>query len=86
MMEAYEAAWGVSTDGKVEDWITCGLPFCCSFAGRYGTVRTTANTSRNGFIFPVRAVLAACRGDAIALVMFDESDDPIDLIKSTNKT
>jgi hypothetical protein len=36
--------------------------------------------------FPGRPVLAACRGDAIALVMADESDDPIDLIKSTNKT
>jgi dolichol-phosphate mannosyltransferase len=56
-----------------------------ALAGRYDTVRTIPNASPNGFGFSVRAGLDACRGDAIALVMADGSDDPADLIKCYNK-
>jgi dolichol-phosphate mannosyltransferase len=54
-------------------------------AARYGTLRVIDNVPPNGFGFAVRAGLHACRGDAIAIVMADGSDDPADLIKYYNK-
>jgi dolichol-phosphate mannosyltransferase len=56
-----------------------------ALAARYGTLRVIDNAPPNGFGFAVRAGLDACRGDAIAIVMADGSDDPADLIKYYNK-
>jgi dolichol-phosphate mannosyltransferase len=47
-----------------------------ALAARYDTLRCP-----NGFGLAVRAGLDACRGDAIAIVMADRSDDPTDLIR-----
>ena len=56
-----------------------------ALAARYGTLRVIDNAPPNGFGLAVRAGLDACRGDAIAIVMADGSDDPADLIKYYNK-
>jgi len=55
-----------------------------ALAARYGTLRVIDNAPPNGFGFAVRAGLDASRGDAIAIVMADGSDDPADLIKYYN--
>ena len=44
------------------------------------TLRYINNTPPNGFGFAVRAGLAAFKGDAVAIVMADASDDPADLV------
>ena len=44
------------------------------------TLRYVNNTPPNGFGFAVRAGLAAFKGDAVAIVMADASDDPADLV------
>lgn len=51
-----------------------------SLAARYPTVRFIDNGPPNGFGFAVRAGLAAFRGDAVAIVMADGSDDPADVV------
>ena len=56
-----------------------------ALAARYGALRVIDNAPPNGFGFAVRAGLDASRGDAIAIVMADGSDDPADLIKYYNK-
>ena len=56
-----------------------------ALARRYGSVRVVDNAAPNGFGFAVSTGLGACRGDAIAIVMADGSDDPADLIKYYNK-
>ena len=66
-----------STDGSSD--------VLAALAARYGTLRVIDNAPPNGFGFAVRAGLDACRGDAIAIVMADGSDDPADLIKYYNK-
>jgi dolichol-phosphate mannosyltransferase len=43
-------------------------------------VRWINNTPPNGFGFAVRAGLVAFRGDAVAIVMADQSDVPADLV------
>jgi dolichol-phosphate mannosyltransferase len=43
-------------------------------------VRCIRNAPPNGFGYAVRAGLAAFRGDAVAIVMADGSDDPSDLV------
>ncbi len=45
----------------------------------------THNPTPTGFGFAVRAGLEACRGDRIAIVMADGSDEPADLIRYYNK-
>lgn len=50
-------------------------------AKRYATVRSIDNPPPNGFGLAVRVGLDAFRGDVVALVMADGSDDPADLIK-----
>jgi dolichol-phosphate mannosyltransferase len=66
-----------STDGSGD--------ILAALAARYATLRAIDNAPPNGFGFAVRAGLDACRGDAIAIVMADGSDDPADLIKYYNK-
>jgi dolichol-phosphate mannosyltransferase len=66
-----------STDGSCD--------VLAALAAQYGTLRVIENTPPNGFGLAVRAGLHACRGDAIAIVMADGSDDPEDLIKYYNK-
>jgi dolichol-phosphate mannosyltransferase len=56
-----------------------------ALAARYGTLRAIDNTPPPGFGLAVRAGLDACRGDVIAIVMADGSDDPADLIKYCHK-
>jgi dolichol-phosphate mannosyltransferase len=43
-------------------------------------IRLIENTGRNGFGMAVRAGLAHCAGDAIAIMMADASDSPRDLV------
>ena len=43
-------------------------------------LRYVNNMSPNGFGFAVRRGLAEFRGDAVAIVMADGSDDPVDLV------
>ena len=50
-------------------------------AARHANVRFVDNPSPNGFGLAVRAGLANFRGDAVAIVMADGSDDPADLVK-----
>jgi dolichol-phosphate mannosyltransferase len=44
-------------------------------------IRLISNTGRHGFGMAVRAGLAVVRGDAIAVMMADSSDDPEDLVR-----
>jgi dolichol-phosphate mannosyltransferase len=50
-------------------------------AKSHATVRSIDNSPPNGFGLAVRAGLDAFRGDVVAVVMADGSDDPADLIK-----
>ena len=52
-----------------------------ALAARYPNVRSVDNPPPNGFGLAVRAGLANFRGDAVAIVMADGSDDPVDLVK-----
>jgi dolichol-phosphate mannosyltransferase len=50
-------------------------------AARYPNVRFVENPPPNGFGLAVRTGLANFRGDAVAIVMADGSDEPVDLVK-----
>ena len=50
-------------------------------AARYANVRFIENPPPNGFGLAVHAGLANFRGDAVAIVMADGSDDPADVVK-----
>jgi dolichol-phosphate mannosyltransferase len=50
-------------------------------AGRHANVRFVDNPSPNGFGLAIRAGLANFRGEAVAIMMADGSDDPADLVK-----
>jgi dolichol-phosphate mannosyltransferase len=54
-------------------------------AARYANVRFIDNPPPNGFGLAVRAGLANFRGDAVAIVMADGSDEPADLVKYYEK-
>jgi dolichol-phosphate mannosyltransferase len=56
-----------------------------ALAAKYHTLSVIDNTPPNGFGLAVRAGLDACRGDAIAIMMADGSDDPADLVKYYRK-
>jgi dolichol-phosphate mannosyltransferase len=56
-----------------------------ALAAKYHTLSVINNTPPNGFGLAVRAGLDACRGDAIAIMMADGSDDPADLVKCYRK-
>ena len=49
-------------------------------AGAIPAVRYVNNSPPNGFGFAVRRGLAEFRGDAVAIVMADGSDDPVDVV------
>ena len=48
-------------------------------------IRLVENADRHGYGLAVRAGLAAATGDAIVVMMADESDDPRDLVKYVRK-
>ena len=50
-------------------------------AARHANVRFVDNPSPNGFGLAIRAGLANFRGEAVAIMMADGSDDPADLVK-----
>ena len=52
----------------------------CRLSQEFDSLRFIENEPPNGFGFAVRAGLAAFRGECVALVMADGSDDPKDLI------
>jgi dolichol-phosphate mannosyltransferase len=65
----------------VEDNSTDGtLMVCQQLSIAYPQVRYVQNQPPNGFGFAVRKGLAEFRGDAVAIVMADASDDPEDLV------
>ena len=61
-----------STDGTRDTLI--------QLSARYPSVRFIDNVPPNGFGLAVRAGLAEFRGDAVAIVMADGSDDPADVV------
>ena len=61
-----------STDGTRDTLI--------QLSARYPSVRFIDNVPPNGFGLAVRAGLADFRGDAVAIVMADGSDDPADVV------
>jgi dolichol-phosphate mannosyltransferase len=54
-------------------------------AVRYPNMRFVENPPPNGFGLAIRAGLANFRGDAVAIVMADGSDDPADVVKCYTK-
>jgi dolichol-phosphate mannosyltransferase len=56
-----------------------------NLAERHAAVRSIDSLSPNGFGLAVRVGLDAFRGDVVAIVMADGSDDPADLIKCYKK-
>jgi dolichol-phosphate mannosyltransferase len=62
-----------STDRTVE--------LVTSHFDRNGRVRLVRNMGRNGFGMAVRAGIDAATGDAVAIMMADESDSPDDLVR-----
>jgi dolichol-phosphate mannosyltransferase len=52
-----------------------------AFAAEHPQVRCLPSPYRNGFGFTVRAGLDAFGGDAVAIVMADGSDSPVDLVR-----
>jgi dolichol-phosphate mannosyltransferase len=56
-----------------------------NLAKRYTEVREIQNPPPNGFGFAVRAGLEAFRGDVVAIIMADGSDDPADVVKCYRK-
>lgn len=61
------------------------LDICRRLTHRYENVRYVNNLPPNGFGFAVRLGLSEFRGDAVAIVMADGSDDPEDLISGYSK-
>jgi dolichol-phosphate mannosyltransferase len=66
-----------STDGTGE--------VCARLAREFETVRYVINQPPNGFGFAVRTGLRKFRGDAVAIVMADGSDDAKDLVAGYHK-
>jgi dolichol-phosphate mannosyltransferase len=58
---------------------------CQKLAAAYETVRWVNNDPPNGFGFAVRCGLRQFRGDAVAIMMADGSDDPQDLVAGYRK-
>lgn len=54
-------------------------------AGRYAEIRLVRNTGRHGFGMAVRLGLEHFTGDAVAVMMADGSDSPVDLIRYYRK-
>jgi dolichol-phosphate mannosyltransferase len=71
----------VVNDGSTDDT----RDVLVALAARYANVRFVEAPAPNGFGLAVRAGLANFRGDAVAIVMADGSDDPADLVKYHTK-
>lgn len=54
-------------------------------AGELPALRTTVNAMPGGYGFAIRQGLDAMRGDAVAIVMADGSDDPRDIVQYYRK-
>jgi dolichol-phosphate mannosyltransferase len=67
----------VINDGSTDDTRAALL----GLTSRYATVRFIENPPPHGFGLAVQAGLANFRGDAVAIVMADGSDDPEDVVK-----
>jgi dolichol-phosphate mannosyltransferase len=67
----------VVNDGSTDDT----RDVLAELTARYPNVRFVENPPPNGFGLAVRAGLANFRGDAVAIVMADGSDDPVHLVK-----
>jgi dolichol-phosphate mannosyltransferase len=67
----------VVNDGSTDD----SRDVLAELTARYPNVRFVDNRPPNGFGLAVRAGLANFRGDAVAIVMADGSDDPADVVK-----
>jgi dolichol-phosphate mannosyltransferase len=67
----------VINDGSTDDT----RDVLVELTARYANVRFIENPPPNGFGLAVRAGLANFRGDAVAIVMADGSDDPAHLVK-----
>jgi len=61
------------------------LNICRELAEHFESVRYANNQPPNGFGFAVRCGLREFRGDAVAIVMADGSDDPRDLVTGFRK-
>lgn len=61
------------------------LDLCRKLAENFDSVRFLNNQPPNGFGFAVRCGLREFRGDAVAIVMADGSDDPHDLVAGFRK-
>jgi dolichol-phosphate mannosyltransferase len=71
----------VVNDGSTDDT----RDVLVELAARYSQVRFIDNPGPIGFGLAVRAGLANFRGDAVAIVMADGSDDPTDVVKCNTK-
>jgi dolichol-phosphate mannosyltransferase len=71
----------IVNDGSTDDT----RDVLAELTARYPNVRFVENPSPNGFGLAVRAGLANFRGDAVAIVMADGSDDPADVVKYYTK-
>src|SRR5436190_16312334 len=71
----------IVNDGSTD----CSSAVIASLAKQYPTVRGIDNSTPNGFGLAVRAGLDAFRGDAVAIVMADGSDDPADVVACNQK-
>ena len=56
------------------------LELCQDLASKFESVRYVSNQPPNGFGLAVRLGLRKFRGDAVAIVMADGSDDPLDVV------
>jgi dolichol-phosphate mannosyltransferase len=61
------------------------LALCEKLANKFESIRYINNPPPNGFGFAVRMGLHRFRGDAIAIVMADGSDDPRDIVTGYRK-
>ena len=66
-----------SSDGTLE--------LCRKLASKFESVRYVSNQPPNGFGLAVRVGLREFRGDAVAIVMADGSDDPQDVVSAFRK-
>jgi len=61
------------------------LDLCRNLASKFESVRYVSNRPPNGFGLAVRLGLRKFRGDAVAIVMADGSDDPQDVVTGFRK-
>ena len=70
----------------VDDYSIDGTAGCMrKLNERYADVVCVSNLGQKGFGMAIRAGLEQCKGDAVAVVMADGSDDPADLVRYYRK-